>query len=60
MTDRPRCGNCGRFAGVRYEWRGPSYTEVINCQTCGSKAYRYDAFAAALEDMSDEEVVSGD
>lgn len=51
-----RCGNCGRFCGVRYEWRGPSYSEVANCENCGSRAYEYNAWGAALQEMSDEEV----
>jgi len=58
MPDRIRCGNCGRFAGVEYRWFGPHYGETINCEHCDSKAYEYDAFAAALADMSDEEVAA--
>lgn len=53
----PRCGNCGRFAEVQYEWRGPSYTEVVDCDNCGKKAYEYDAWAAAIS-ASDSEVMA--
>jgi len=56
MTDPIRCGNCGRFADVKYEWRGPSYSEVIHCDNCGPKAYQHDPFAAALVEMDDEEI----
>jgi len=56
MTDNIRCGNCGRFAGVTYEWRGPSYSEVISCDNCDGAAYEYDPFGAALEEMSTEEI----
>lgn len=52
----PRCGNCGRFAGVRYEWRGSSYSEVIDCENCGPQAFRWDPFAAAIEDMDQDEI----
>jgi len=55
-VNRTRCGNCGRFAGVRYEWRGASYSEVIDCPNCGPAAYKYDPWAAAIEDMDSEEV----
>lgn len=54
--DSPRCGNCGRFGTVRYEWRGPSYSEVFYCRNCEGGGYEHDAFAAALVEMSDEEV----
>lgn len=56
MSDQIRCGNCGRFAGVTYEWRGPAYVEVIACENCDGAAYEYDPWAAAIEEMSDEEV----
>jgi len=52
----PRCGNCGRFGGVKYEWRGPSYCEVFYCENCGPKGYKYDPFAEALAEMSTEEI----
>jgi len=51
-----RCGNCGRFCDVRYEWRGPSYSEVAHCENCGQATYEYDAWGAALKEMSDEGV----
>lgn len=55
-TQQIRCGNCGRFAHVKYEWRGPSYSEVIDCENCEGRAFEYDPFAAAIEEMTDEEV----
>lgn len=59
MTGPPRCGNCGRFAGVTYEWFGPSYGETIYCENCGPAAYQYDPFAAALGDMTGAEIREG-
>jgi len=56
MADPPRCGNCGRYADVKYEWFGAHYGETIACENCGPKAVRYDPFAAALAEMDDEEV----
>jgi hypothetical protein len=58
MPEPPRCGNCGRFGGVRYAWRGPHYSETFWCRNCEAAGYRYDPWAAALAAMSDAEVTA--
>lgn len=58
MPEPPRCGNCGRFGGVRYEWRGPHYGETFWCSNCEREGYEYDPWAAALAQMSDKEVTA--
>ena len=34
--NQERCPDCGRFCGVVYRYRGPSYTEVTSCVNCGT------------------------
>lgn len=56
MPEPRRCGNCGPFGSIRYEWRGASYGETFWCSNCEGVGYEYDPWAVALAKMSDEEV----
>jgi hypothetical protein len=51
-----RCGGCGRFAPVTYEWRGASYAEVIDCEHCPGGGYKYDPFYEAVAGKSEAEL----
>lgn len=62
--NQQRCGNCGAFCGVRYEWRGAIFAEVIDCSNCGDAAHwptpDYDQDDDVDDDQDDQDGPQGE